>query len=172
MDWQHHGRGPNFRGGPRGIFWLLPLLVGIGIGAIFFGGLRGPWHDYGDRHGRGFERDFMPDLAAPAAPAAPAASAGPRVENMNPGPVFRGDHHDWHPFGPQGHGGPFGHFVGFRLLVPLALIGAGLWLLSGRRRGSGPWNGPTGPQSSYTAPPASPQPSASQPPATGETRIL
>jgi hypothetical protein len=76
--------------------------------------------------------------------------------------------------------------------VPLALIGAGLWLLSGRRRGPGQWSGPVGTQSSHTGPSAAPappagqqssytepsappvgqQPSPTDPPATGDTRIL
>jgi hypothetical protein len=106
---------------------------------------------------------------------------------VHPGPGFRGEHHDRHTFGPRRHDG-FGPLAAFRLLVPLALIGAGLWLLSGRR-GPGNWSGPGGQQASYSAPPAPPagqqssytappappagqQPNVSDPPATGQTRIL
>ncbi|HEX6290906.1 MAG TPA: hypothetical protein VFZ66_17105 [Herpetosiphonaceae bacterium] len=166
-----YGRGPWFRRGPRGGFWLLPLLIGIGLGALFFGGPRGPWLGFD-----GFGREYGPGYrqqAPQAAPQAGAERAAPQAEQAPAAPDARGHGREWHGFGERRHFAPFFFpFGGLRLIVPLLLIGAGLWLLSGRRRGPRHWGGPGGPGhwggpggAQYSHPAGGPQAYQAQPPA-------
>jgi hypothetical protein len=88
-------------------------------------------------------------------------------------PRFRGEENDreW------GHGETFSWFNPERLVVPLLLIGAGAWLLSGRRRAPGGSTGLSGRQAVSYDPSPSPaprEPYSNDPesPTTGETRRL
>ena len=154
------GWGGYNRGGPRA--WgrlLLPLIVGIGLGALLFGG--GP--RFGSFFGGGYSSQPSRQLEQRSTgreQQAQQPSAGERSAEQyalerryDSGP--RGG---WHHrgFGPFGFGG-FG--IG-RLLLPLLLIGGGLWLLN-RRRGPG---APGGPPSQGQAPNQPVGPAPEQPP--------
>lgn len=124
------------RGGPRG--WgrlLLPLIVGIGLGALLFGGARFGARGASDYRYQSRQSELPQQQAAGeerlAGGERSAASGRPADQY-----AFERDH----GYGPRGgwrHGG-FG-FGGF--LLPLLLIGGGLWLLN-RRRGPGAPGGP------------------------------
>ena len=163
----------------RRISWLLPLVIGIGIGVLLFGLLPGfRWgiggHTWAS-HGTG--------AYAPGYREQPA----PRTEAVPPGPQERFHHGRGPGRGHYAHttrerGGAFFPFAGSRLIVPLLLIGAGAWLLARPRHGGGGSGGPAerGPYSSQPGtdptpftPAAGLEPgSTPEPPATGETRRL
>lgn len=172
-------QGPGFgQRGPRG--WLLPLIIGLALGALVFGGRWSMFGGFGpDNYGR--ERGPRREQPAiPQAPAAPQAPATPRGEHAR-GSGFERDH----GHGPFGFGWQRGGFGIGGLLLPLALIGAGLWLVSGRNRGSGGsggaggWHGPEQ-QADWNTPPGNPAPPQPAPhvdptppgPTTGPTRML
>ncbi len=182
MSPHEHGRGPWFRHGRGGLFWLLPLILGVGSGALLFSGPRGPWLGYGparwDQHERGAYGPGYREAQAPAAPQASAAPAAPQAEAGQPGREARHGGWEGRRHGPGRDHFSFFPFFGFRLALPLLLMAAGLWFLSGRRRPGGS-GGPGGQhpqqQPPYTppAPPASQTPEAQHdPPATGETQRL
>jgi|GEM_PF-5035374 len=182
-----YGRGPWLGRGRRN-FWLLPLLIGIGIGALLFGPSRGYRSGYGHAYkgwnGPGaYAPQYGQQWAQPAPPAAgqavPPAAAAPRTTE---GQYFndRGPAGDRFGYGHRHRGGPFFPFAGLRLLLPLLLIGAGAWLFFRGRQGPGGWSGPSGmggqPNQPGTPPPPPAQPTSAPstatptPPATGETR--
>jgi hypothetical protein len=88
--------------------------------------------------------------------------------------MFGREHHDR----DRGVGGIFFPFGAGRLILPLLLIGAGAWLLSGRGRGPRSGTGPSGQPGNQVSPPAAPAPAEpatgddADPPVTGETRRL
>lgn len=173
-----HSQGPGFgQRGPR--TWLLPLIIGLAVGALVFGGR---WSMFGGFGPGSYSRHAGPRVEQQA-PAAPAQPAGPRGESV-PGPGFKRGHGMERD---HGHGPRFG-FGG--LLLPLALMGAGLWLIAGRNRGSGGSTGGHGPdqQAHWTGAESSPTPPQPTPyvdptppaqppytppgPTTGPTRML
>ncbi len=180
MNPSEYGHAPWFgkRWQPR--FWLLPLVLGIGIGALIFG-LPSvlPWGREGRaphrfearaaaRGARAYgQTSAAQEGAAQARPGAPGTQSTPQAR-PNAGRNTDGEHGS---FDRRDRGGPFFGFGGLSLLVPLLLIGTGVWLLTGRHRGPGGWGGPPRPRPSEpgTLPSA---PNHSEPPATSETRWL
>ncbi len=169
MSSQEYGRGSFFGNGGRRNGWLVPLLVGLGIDALLFGLLPGlHWGPGGrrpDRHGRGNTGGMFGQQAAP------------REDQGATAPQERFGFEHGHGRVPSGHdwwlpGALFFPFGGSRLILPLLLIGSGVWLLTRRRGGlGGPAYSP--PQGSPPAPPVDPERrSDPEPPSTGETRRL
>ncbi len=127
--WSHFAQQP--------LFWLLPLVIGIGIGALLLGPLHGllAWSD-GHRHGdygRGAGLESRRQ-AAPARSHHGTVQPAPQVDS-GVGHEFRGAR--GHERGFSGLSWPF---FSPRLLVPLLLIAAGAWLLGRRPRGARSWN--------------------------------
>ena len=176
MHSSDYGRGSWFGQGWRRTGWLLPLLLGIGIGALLVGLLPtmrwGFDGHMGGRHRRG--------VAAPGFQQQPA----PRAERIPHAHPRHGHGWDRSPFA---HATPlwgllFWPFSAMRLIAPLLLIGLGAWLLAGGRRGGGSRGSPTegashsGQAGTPQAPPVPPAdlqpPGPPDAPSTGETRRL
>ena len=174
MNSREYGRGPWFGNGGRGNGWLLPLVVGIGIGALLFTLLPGMLRGIGHHERAPFRAGaFAPAERDQAALHAGAGDPAPHAR------MAHGPERERHGFGAWGLGGLFFPFAGSRLLGALLLIGAGAWLLAGRTRGPGGWNGPSGPQAGQPAStpngafPAEPRPRDDwEQPSTGGTRYL
>ena len=169
MSPQEYGRGLFFGNGGGRNGWLVPLLIGLGIGALLFGllpGLHwGPGNRRMDRYGRGNSEGMFREQPAPG------------TDQGAPVPQRRFGFEHGHGRAPSGHdswlpGALFFPFGGSRLLLPLLLIGSGAWLLTRRRGGlRGPACAP--PQGPLPAPPAEPERrSDPEHPVTGETRRL
>lgn len=157
MSWDWNQRPGGFRRGPLG--WLLPLVLGVGLGALLFGGLFG-WarEGFGERDQRAFapraynEHRFGSDAQQQQAQPQqqPQQQTQPQQQAQQPfapghGPQqfrdFRGDADQRGR--PDGFGFPFvfPFFLG-RVALALGLIGGGLWFLRGRRGPRGGWGGP------------------------------
>lgn len=170
-----YGYGPERWPGRRAP-WLIPLLIGAGLGALLIVLMNGfSWR--GD-HGRG---DFAasqrvpqaqqwqqaPQAQQPVAPQQQSVPVAPQAQRgfgrgMDGRGMMGGHQRGWFSFLP---------FGGLRMIVPLLLIAGGAWLLSRPRRGSG-GQGPA-PAQPATAPPTTPQHGPEQdPPATSETQRL
>lgn len=182
--------------------WLLPVVLGIGIGALIFGlpsvlafGHRGgPQRRFdaaavapGDRTQRrtpaaqgdavqaapdGSERQRGPKAphedAAQSAPAAPGAQAGPQTRQDHGRMTARQDGN----VPRREPGRAFFGFGGLSLALPLVLIGSGVWLMTGRRRGPGgqPTLRPNEAETPPVPTPVEPQSTGHrEPPVTGET---
>ncbi len=169
MSPQEYGRGSFFGNGGRRNGWLVPLLVGLGIGALLFGllpGLHwGPGDRRPDRYGGGNTGGMFRQQPAPSEDQGAAAPQGRFGFEHGHSRALSG-HGSWLP------GALFFPFGGSQLILPLLLIGSGAWLLTRRRGGlGGPAYAP--PRQSPPAPPADPEPRRDpEPPATGETRQL
>lgn len=160
-------RRPGFQLPGRNNPWLLPVLIGIALGALLFGLLPEMLEEFGDLH----ERKDRAGMYAPSERQQPQAQDAPATREQDQ-PRFGRDDDDqeWR------HGGMFFPFSPGRFVIPLLLMGAGAWLLSGRRRPGG-WNGPSGRRTGPYGPPATPaphEPYSNDPelPTTGETRRL
>ncbi len=171
-------RRPWFGGVFERNVWLLPLLLGIGIGGFIFGMPRNDWGFHNERrggHGHAMQAPVQRNESAQQTPPVVPEQAAPRGEGMERG--FAGERFA----GRHDRGFGFFPFAASRLILPALLIGAGLWFLRGSRGGNG-WGGPgqaaTQPAQSsspYNMPTAGNQPSGSEtqdPPTTGETRRL
>ncbi len=189
MSSESYGRGSGFGNSWRRSPWPLPLVLGIGIGALLFQLPFGMWRwGHGGRsaferhpavHGysRGGEQVAPPAGARQGdsgAQVAPQAAQGHFKHGQGPaarqaGYAREGRHHSFFPFFP---------LLDPRLILPLLLIGLGAWLLSGGRRGPGNWGGRPGPQqiAAPPAPAATPvEPKSDddrEPPSTGQTQRL
>lgn len=131
------------RGGPRGwVRFLLPLIVGIGLGALLFGG--GPrWGAYGGADYRSQAQQYEQQAEQRSLESGQATGGERSLESSRSSEQYAFER--GYDNGPRGgwHGRGFG-FGGFgigRLLLPLLLIGGGLWFLN-RRRGPGAPGGP------------------------------
>ena len=155
--------------------WMIALLLGVGLGALLVGPIGGQlWFSdrHGDHDGQGPRSGQQSQATLPSAPQQnqPTApdSTQPQRESRYADPRSRADQ----PVTRGSRGERYGGFFPFdeiELLVPLLLIGAGAWLIWGRRRGSG--NGGSG----YAPRPVEPVEPTTVPndhPATGETRRL
>ena len=157
--------------------WLLPLVIGLGLGALLVSILPG----------FGFDRDNQ-RAERQASVAARAerqqTQSVPRQDERQVGPRehFRGERGDHRGAFAGSRRGPGLFWFPFglgRVLLPLLLIGAGAWLLMGGRRGPGSRGGTPGSQTSRLGPPPSTVPVEEPPsdrdpelPSTGETRRL
>ena len=171
MSSQEYDRGAGFASGGRGAGWALPLLIGLGLGALLFGLLPNLRWDYAGQGWMG----HAPGAYAPHN----QQQAIPRDEVVPARPQARPDGRHAlggapYAFGPGRHGGILPSLFDPRLLGAAALIGAGVWLL-GRRR-----SGPAAPTTtvSVSTPPVAPAPATEASrredaePSTGETRRL
>ena len=154
MSPQEDGRGSFFGNGRGRNGWLVPLLVGLGIGALLFGLLPGLHWGPGDRQPDRYGRDNTGGLFQ--------QQPAPRADRGTAAPQGRFEH--GHGRAPSGHdwwlpGALFFPFGASRLILPLLLIGSGAWLLTRRRGG---WGGsaypPQGSPPAPPAPPADPEP--------------
>lgn len=178
MEAYHDDRG-RFGRRPGRNPWLLPLVIGLMLGAVV-GGLAGSmwWSSGGALWGDQRASAYVSGQQEQQARSAPFTDRG----MIAPGAEFHGHGRggEFGVFSWGRHGGWWSWFAPARILVPLLLIGAGAWLLSGRRRGPGSGGGTAFPQGSDRMPPpnvgASPtgpqSPSSPQPSATDETRLL
>lgn len=170
MGMHEYGRG--WGRGSRGQRWMLPLIVGVLLGAALVGAFS---------VGRAFTGGLRDDhfnavvpgqqLYAPQQQYAPQAQPQQRVAPYDQRGVAPYNQHDriGRGFDRGGYGG-FGFFGPLRLLGALSLLGIGAWLIFGGRRNSGNPGG-TGGTPGGSAP-ATNVPVTPDPPATGETRML
>ena len=131
MSPQEYGRGSFYWNGGGRNGWLVPLLIGLGIGALLFGllpGLHwGPGDRRPDRYGRGNSEGMFREQPAPGTDEGAIVPQGRFGFEHRHG---RASLHDsWLP------GALFFPFGGSRLLLPVLLIGSGAWLLTRRRGG-------------------------------------
>ncbi len=189
MSSESYGRGSRFGNSWRRSPWLLPLVLGIGIGALIFQLPFGMWRwghggrDTSERHAavqgysRGGEQAAPPGGARQGDPGAQVAPQAPQGRfKHGHGPAAR---HGGYGSGPRHHSFfPFFPLFDPRLILPLLLISLWAWLLSGGRRGPGNSGGRPGPQqiAAPPAPTATPvEPKADddrEPPSTGQTQRL
>lgn len=180
MDPYEYGRDSRFRPERRRISWLLPLVLGIGIGALALGLFSG--FGWGHDNRRGSFAAALPGNQQQWSQPAPNSAQQPVVPQFAPragAPFQRGLDQNRHGGVTQGRWGWFFPFGSLRFIGPLLLIGLGAWLLSGRRFGSGGSSGPSAPQPPHGGPtttvaaPVEPQPARrDEPPATSETQRL
>ena len=176
MGMHEYGRG--WGRGPRGPRWMLPLIVGLLLGAALVGVFSAGRSFGGGRGNRYTAQQYMPQQQY-APQAQPQQRVAPYDQRDRRGAApydQRGaapyDQHDrmGRGFERGGRHGGFGFFGPLRLLGALMLLGVGAWLIfSGRRNPGNP--GGTGGTPSGTAP-ARDVPVQTDPPATGETRML
>jgi len=186
LNTYEYDRGGLFGNRWRLPFWLLPLALGVGIGALAFGILPGIWPAFDDRAGGRHRHGFYaPRFRQEAEPGAGAVSPAPHAKS----PARQGQMLPAGTSGERGHDilswlgvSLFAPLLGLRWLLPFLLIGAGAWLLGRRPGGAGgpgtgrsrePEPGRSGIPPTSSAQSAVQEPSGdSDRPATGETRRL
>ena len=165
------GRGAWF-GGTRWGLVLLPLALGIAIGAFMF-------ESFGNFGWGGNERGSVMRSEGRRSAAQPDPGATAPQADARPVAPVAGEQHRDGPRGMLGRRGPgfgFWRFGGMGLLLPLAMIAGGAWLLAGPRRPGGGGAPPTPPSGTPPVDPAARvydvprMPGA--PPSEGETRRL
>lgn len=188
MNSYGYGHQPASHGWRR-YSWIITLVVGVGLGALLVGPIGGQlWFlgGHGDRAGMARRSGQPSQVTIPTTPQQNPATAadttqqqtGPRQADQGTGTVQQprgGDARGWadQAGAHDRRGGRSGGFFPFAqrgLLVPLLLIGAGAWLIWGRR--NGPGNGGGSGNSPRPAGPVEPATTPYDRAETGETRRL
>lgn len=184
MSAGNYGQGPwGGRGG--GGRWLLPLVIGVALGALLFGGFfsmvasRFAFNGYDQRYSAQAPQmqQQMPQMQQqmPNQPQFNQRGYGPQSDQQfqrGYGPHMMGRGYNDRHFG----GGWFHGFGPGKLILPLLLLGAGFWLLRGRQNRGGP-GGPGAYSQNVPVTPANPTPDAphqtpSDRPTTGDTQQI